>query len=212
MTVLAVLSLFISGTTNALEEERAPISEPVMVIEASEADVAYNVGVKNYHYNYAYALKWFRRAADLSSAEGQYFMGAAHEWGVGLKQDYAQALKWYRLSAEQQNKNGQYGLGSLYARGRGVEQDYTEAIKWYTLSAEQGVRNAQSELGRLLLEVKVGEKNYEDAYFWLSLAAQEKDEAREKRDEVLRHLTDEQVNNIHMRLKNWAEEHPPHLE
>lgn len=197
------------GATEHIERELAHLPAPEEILEKSEADAAYNIGVKYYNdeekrYDYIeYAVKWFRRAAKLGSPDGQYRLGVAYEWGESIEIDYSEALKWYRLSAEQMNKGGQYGLGSLYANGRGVEQDYSEAAKWYKLSAIQGQHQAQYELGLLYLEGKGIVQDYRRAYFWLALASKKFDEAMEKREDAANHLTDEQLKVIRSGLKEW---------
>lgn len=200
------------GATEHIERALAPPPAPEEIFEASEADAAYNIGVKYYNYysddkklydHLAYAVKWFRRAAKLGSADAQYRLGVAYEWGESLEVDYAEALKWYQLAAEQMNKGGQYGLGGLYANGRGVDRDYAEAAKWYKLSAVQGKYQAQYELGLLFFEGKGERQSFEKAYFWLALASKELDEAMEKRDEAAKHLTEEKLEVLRSHLKDW---------
>lgn len=195
------------GASGHIAREVSPsIYKPEEIPESSAADAAYNLGVKYYRYGRGHirrAVEWFRQAAELGSAQGQYRMGVAHELGEGVAKDYTEALKWYRLSAIQKNKDGQYGLGSLYANGYGVERDYAEAAKWYKLSAAQGMHYAQYELGRLFLEGNGVEQSYQEAYFWFALGARKIDESMKKRDEVAKHLTDEQVQALRRRLMEW---------
>ncbi|MFH1157699.1 MAG: tetratricopeptide repeat protein [Pseudomonadota bacterium] len=174
------------------------------VPEGSEADAAYNLGVKYYNSsegNIERAVEWFRRAAELGSAKGQYRLGAAYETGEGVKKDYAEALKWYGLAARQKDRDAQCGLGGLYANGYGVERDDAEAAKWYKLAAERDVARAQYELGLLYLEGHGVTQDYIEAYFWLALGAKAFDSAMEKRDEAATHLTYEQLQAVRLRLK-----------
>lgn len=190
-----------------LEEER----QLDIVPEISEADVAYNVGVKFYNGGWGYiqhAVEWFRKAAEGGSVKGQYRMGVAYERGEGVEQDYAEAFKWYSLSARQKHKGGQYGLGRLYANGHGVKRDDAEAAKWFKLAAEQGVVYAQYDLGVLFLEGRGVSRNFREAYFWFSLAATKLDDAMEKRDEAAGHLTEEQLQEIRKRLTAWKPVQP----
>ncbi|MCX6924472.1 MAG: hypothetical protein NT154_14840 [Verrucomicrobia bacterium] len=48
----------------------------------------------------AEALKWYRKAAEQNSAEGQCCLGWMYEYGHGVAKDEAEALKWYRKAAE----------------------------------------------------------------------------------------------------------------
>lgn len=195
------------GASEHIERELA-VPAPEVILEKSEADAAYNIGVKYYNYSdqyeyIAYAVKWFRRAAKLGSADAQYRLGVAYGRGESLAIDYAEAYKWYRLAAGQMNKGGQYGLGSLYVNGRGVERDVVEAAKWFKLAARQGMVHAQYELGLLFFEGQSVQQDYQEAYFWLALGSKELDEAMEKRDEAAKQLTGEQLKVIRSRLKEW---------
>lgn len=184
----------------------APAQELEEVPEISDADAAYNLGVKAYlngRGNIGDAVEWFRKAANLGSAKGQYRLGVAYEWGEGVEKDYAKAFKWYSKAAKQKNRGGQYGLGSLYANGRGVRRDTAEAAKWFKLSANQGVAYAQYALGMLFLEGDGIGRNYRQAYFWLALAATSFDVAMEKRDEAGAHLSEEELQETRQRLMKW---------
>ncbi|MEE9258185.1 MAG: tetratricopeptide repeat protein, partial [Nitrospinaceae bacterium] len=68
----------------------------------------YNVGLMYFKgigvaQNQAEALKWFRKAAEGGSLNGQGFLGILYENGVGVEQDHEESLKWYRQAAEQGN-------------------------------------------------------------------------------------------------------------
>ena len=49
--------------------------------------------------DYAEALKWYRRAAEMGFASSQVNMGAFYLNGYGVEKDEAEALKWYRKAA-----------------------------------------------------------------------------------------------------------------
>ena len=180
------------------------IPKPQEIPEATKADAAYNIGVKYYNGgNMVWAVKWFRNAADLKSAKAQYMLGAAHEYGAGVKKDYAEALKWYNLAAQQDDKNAKCGLGGLYANGYGVKRDKAAAAKWYRPAAERDVIRAQYGLGLLYLAGFDGKKDYAEAYFWLALASRFIDSAMEKRDEAASQLDAGQLQAMRQRLKDW---------
>lgn len=184
----------------------APASKPEPIPESSKADAAYNIGVKYYSGSNGYissAVEWFRNAAELGSAKGQYRLGAAYDRGEGIKKDYAAALKWYSLAAKQNDKDAQGGLGGLYANGHGVKRDPAEAAKWYKLAAPRDVVRAQYGLGLLYLAGHGLAQDYVEAYFWLALAARYIDTAMEKRDEAAKHLTQEKLQAVRQRLKEW---------
>jgi TPR repeat protein len=43
--------------------------------------------------DYAEAVKWFRKAADQGSANGQHNLGTMYQFGQGVRQDNAEAAK-----------------------------------------------------------------------------------------------------------------------
>ena len=97
--------------------------------------------------DYTEAVKWYRKAADLGNASGQFNLGVMYSNGYGVTQDKAEAVKWYRKAADQGRANAQYNLGVMYDNGVGVTQDKAEAAKWYRKAADQGRANAQYNLG-----------------------------------------------------------------
>jgi len=200
----------VAGLTGALSEFRGMGEGSGLGLEEipenTEADAAYNLGIKYYYGgagNIKVAVEWFRKSAELGSAQGQFRLGAAYETGEGVEKDYAQALKWYRLSAEQKDKGGQYGLGRLYAKGRGVKRNYGEAARWFRLSAEQGVALAQYELGMMNFRGDGMKRNHAEAYFWLALAAKDIDDAMDKRDEAAERLSPDELLAARLRLREW---------
>lgn len=214
IAVMVAFSLFTAGPAAAALGNAAglkplaevPAQELEELPEKTDADAAFNLGVKAYRNgwgNLGDAVEWFRKAANLGSSHGQYRLGFAYEWGLGVEKDYAEAFKWYSMSAKNKHRGGQYGLGSLYANGFGVRRDNAEAAKWFKLSADQGVAYAQYALGMIFLEGDGIGKNYRQAYFWLALAATTFDDAMEKRDEAGTHLSEEQLEETRQRLMAW---------
>lgn len=181
--------------------------------EKREAEIAYNLGIKYYagtggaRRDIDRAVGWFRKAAMLGLAKAQSRLGAAYAEGEGAEKDYTEALKWYLLAAAQKDKDGQNGLGDLYAAGHGVVRDDARAFNWYRLAAEQGVAKAQYALGMFYLSGRGVPQDYQEAYFWFALAAKESDQAMDKRDEVTERLTDEQLQALRLRIRNWQDAH-----
>ena len=92
--------------------------------------------------NYAWAVKWYQKAAEQGQVNAQYNLGFMYNNGVGMPQDYAKAKKWYRKAAEQGEAISQFNLGFMYHQGHGAPQDYIQAHMWYNLSAAQSITNA----------------------------------------------------------------------
>lgn len=79
------------------------------------------------------AYYWFKKASDLNSNDGDYYIGMLAQ----RKRDYEQAGNWYRKCAEKGDAYCQYAMGYLFERGLGVEKDYKQARAWYYEAAEQ---------------------------------------------------------------------------
>jgi TPR repeat protein len=82
------------------------------------------------------SLKWSRKAADLGSAEAQYWVGSA-------SQDEAEGLEWYRKSAEQGYSHSQNWLGLTYQEGWGVTKNPIEAYAWHSTAKANGYVGGQ---------------------------------------------------------------------
>lgn len=87
--------------------------------------------------DYARALHWHQRAAQLGDPFGQAGLASQHLLGQGTPKDPAKAVEWFRAAAEQGLASAQVNLGSLYRSGSGVAGDNVEAYKWFSLAARQ---------------------------------------------------------------------------
>ena len=92
------------------------------------------------------AILYFKQAADLGEALGQYQLGVCYQVGIGVTANKATAVAWYRKAAEQGLAEAQFMLGLCYEDGFGVPEDNAEAIKWLRKAAEQGNSDARNKL------------------------------------------------------------------
>ncbi len=98
--------------------------------------------------NYAEALKWYRRGADLGDVSAQTHLADLYFYGHGVEKNYAEALKWLLPSARNDYAFAQYKIGQVYQTGdRTVRKDLVKAIEWFERAAEQGFARAQNDLG-----------------------------------------------------------------
>jgi TPR repeat protein len=72
-------------------------------------------GVPGIKQDYAEALRWYLRAAELGDPDAQFNVGLIYENGLGVPQDPAEAMKWFALSAEQGDLDAQDHLDRLRA-------------------------------------------------------------------------------------------------
>ena len=134
-----------------------------------------------------------RKAAEQGDASAQYGLGGAYDNGEGVAQDKVEAVKWYRKAAEQGGAEAQYNLGSAYDLGEGVGKDKVEAVKWWRKAAEQGNAMAQFLLG-FAYRTGVGvAKDPVEGYAWNNLAAVTYEVAKDKRAELEKTMSAQQV-------------------
>ena len=123
----------------------APAPDPVQ--NEMTAMEYYQKGVKAFcAKQYADAVSWYRKAADLGHAGAQNNLGVCYDRGEGVAADEIEAVKWYRKAAEQGDAIAQCNLGNSYRYGWGVAVDLAEAKKWYHKAADQGHENAKNHL------------------------------------------------------------------
>ena len=138
--------------------------------------------------DYAKALEFYTKSAELGYAKAQYQVGYMYRFGVGVKIDHKKAVEWYLKAANQGDARAQCHLGSEYKFGKvnGLgKDDYAEAVKWYSKAAEQGDALAQYFLGQMYHEGKGVEKDLKKAVEWYKKAAAQ---GEENAKTALRHL------------------------
>ena len=66
--------------------------------------------------NHNEAVRWFRKAAEQGSPEGQYNLGLMYRQGLGVQKNEREAEKWLRLAAAQGYAPAQSQAGGLHGR------------------------------------------------------------------------------------------------
>ncbi len=179
---LLALLLLIAGivavtSSNDSESVYEKSSEPKNEFEGMTAQQIAEIA-DDYYYgrngktqDYAEAVKWARKAAEMGDSNGQFRLGYCYKNGLGVTQDYAEAVRWYRKAAEQGDANAQCNFGVCYEKGHGVTLDYAEAVKWYRKAAEQGNTYAQNNLGYCYKNGLGVTQDYAEAVKWYRKAA-----------------------------------------
>lgn len=126
--------------------------------------------------NYAEAVKYYRKAAELGNVDAQTTLGWMYDQAKGVRRNYAEAAKWYRKAAEQGYAYAQNELGVLYYNGQGVKRNYGEALKWFRKAADQGNAAAYGWLGGMYYEGHGVKKDYSEAAKWFRKGAEMGDE------------------------------------
>lgn len=126
--------------------------------------------------NYASAVEWYQKAADVGSNTAMYLLAVMSMEGLGTEQDYAAALRWAQKMADSGDGSGYMLLGMLHESGSGVPKDETKAAQYYGY-ATRDARDigARYRLGMLNLEGRGVPKNPARAVEWLESAASQGD-------------------------------------
>ena len=137
---------------------------------------------------------WYEQAAAKGSAIAKFRLGTLYEDGVGVPKDPGKAKSWYIESADLGNARAMHNLAVLHAEGSLGKPDFKEAFKWFEKGANHGVKDSQFNVGILYVRGLGAEVSLVDAYKWFDVVAKIGDrDAAEKRDEIAKALTKEQL-------------------
>lgn len=106
-------------------------TEQAFLAEAMESIGALYFHGQGIEQDYAQALEWYRKAADLGETDAMINIGSMYLYGQGVEQDYTQALEWYEKAADLGYTDAMKSLAGMYTDGRGVEVDIDIAQEWY---------------------------------------------------------------------------------
>jgi curved DNA-binding protein CbpA len=150
------------GKTEASPPPKADV--PPRTTKASSAEKIYRNGLDRYNAkDYKGAMRFFKQAAELGDAKGQYALGFMlyHHTTRNVfttHKIYGEAFNWWHKAAEQGNANAQYMLGLFYQHAEGTDYNGAEARKWFERAALSGHSLAKERLngiGRTLDSVHV---------------------------------------------------------
>ncbi len=100
------------------------------------------------------ANRWYLRAAQAGSVDGQVAIATAHYLGRGAAKDAALAAHWFRVAAQGGDAGAMYIYASMAEAGDGVARDLNEARYWYAAAAHNGDEAAPSKLKEI--DAKLG--------------------------------------------------------
>ena len=97
--------------------------------------------------NYAEALKWYTKAAEVGVEEATFRIGEIYYYGLGTERDYKAAfdcLKYYEDDFDEDFADAparvHYMLGTMYRDGLGVEKNPAEAKKLLAAAEKDGYK------------------------------------------------------------------------
>ena len=159
------------------------------------------------------SIEYYRKGAEAGDATCQVAMGMVYQAGEripgGVATDPAEAAKWYGMAADQGQLEGIYHLAMMNARGLGIEKNEKEGVKLYRKGAELGSADCVLALGRCYLEGIGVEVDSVMAYALFSASLdgieypEQKKAMTEKRDELGKALTQEQLGQAEPIIEEW---------
>ena len=118
--------------------------------------------------------------------------------------DYQTAFEEWVVLAWQNDTRAQVAVAGLYRTGEGRPVDLVNAARWYQRAADLGNAIAQLNLGEMYMLGLGVARDTVQAHLWLSLAArQSRDWARERRDELAKEMTPEQLDHAKRLQRDW---------
>lgn len=147
---------------------------------------------------------WYEQAANKDNAVAQYRLGTLYEEGIGVAKDADEARRWYIRATDNGNALAMHNIAVLYTEGAFGEVDFKEAFKWFERGAAYGVKDSQFNLGILYVRGLGVEASLPQAYKWFDIVAKGGDpDAAEKRDDVAKALTPDQLEIIKKESAAW---------
>lgn len=195
----------------------APVDVPAEIVPAALADAAragdpkayFEIGAvytegRGVKADFAKAAEWYQRAADAGVVPAQYRLGSLYEKGTGVPRNPARARALYQQAAESGNANAMHNLAVMLASGNGANPDFTLASMWFAKAADLGLRDSQFNLAILYARGNGVAKDLLESYKWFSVAAADGDtDAAQKRDQVEKELSAEQLTAAKAKVAAW---------
>ena len=152
----------------------------------------------------AKAADWYQRAAEGGVAVAQYRLGSLYERGQGVSKDLTKAVDWYQRAADQGNVNAMHNLAVLMSEGVGGPPDQQKALQWFQAAADYGVRDSQYNLGVIYARGLGTPQDLAASYKWFAIAAAQGDgDAAQRRDEVAKLLTGNDLAKARAAVQAW---------
>ncbi len=135
-----------------------------------------------------------------SAARADFADGAqAYDGG-----DYETAFEEWIVLAWQNDTNAQVAIAGMYRLGEGRPVDLADAARWYRRAADLGEAIAQLNLGEMYMFGLGVPRAAARAHLWLTLAARQgRAWARDRRDELARRMTADQLDRANRLLRDW---------
>ncbi len=135
-----------------------------------------------------------------SAARADFADGAqAYDGG-----DYETAFEEWIVLARKNHTNAQVAIAGMYRFGEGRPVDLADAARWYRRAADLGEAIAQLNLGEMYMLGLGVPRDAARAHLWLTLAARQgRVWARDRRNELARRMTADQLDRAKRLLRAW---------
>lgn len=155
--------------------------------------------------NFAEAMRWWKKAAEIGSGEAEFNIGLMYMNGEGVAKDQSQALRWMKLGAKNGYPLANGQLGAMALQGELGLTPGPEAIAWLKQAAEDDVPAAFFNLGSIYLKGLGTEKDIVESYKWYTLAFEHRQ--TDVRDELEKAMTAAQISEGVKRVAAWKAAH-----
>ena len=149
--------------------------------------------------NYTVAADLFEPLAINGDIDAQYNLSILIRNGLGRPQNFGLSLKWAWLSYTGGFEKAKTVLVEkllTYVPSENLEEIRMEVLKYILKSINEGNRRSINQIGKYYLEV-IETPNYEKAYLFYSISVAFGDtEIKDKRDEILEKIDNENIMNI----------------
>jgi len=151
--------------------------------------------------NYSEAVKWYRRAADLSPGSAVRLATLLVE-GKVVPQDYGEALTLCKDAAKKHYSPGHYCVGYLYQHGLGLPANPKEAVKWYGEASTGGSRAAKMALAEMYWKGEGIGVDKPQSYYYLFLASRGVPEAKSQGALLWNEMSKDDIRHLEKRLRD----------
>ncbi len=194
----------------------AAIGSPKLVNAAASGDpaAAFEVAARyaagdHVSKDLAKAAEWYQHAAEGGVAVAQYRLGSLYERGQGVTKNLVKAVDWYQRAADQGNVNAMHNLAVLMSEGVDGQPDQQKALQWFQAAADYGVRDSQYNLGVIFARGLGTAQDLVASYKWFAVAAAQGDkDAAQRRDEVAKLLSGDDLAKARAAVQAWRAKPP----
>jgi TPR repeat protein len=129
-------------------------------VETATTDYASMAKQAEVRLNFAEAIAWYQRAAELGDAGSMYELGCIyfgfHDIPGRQLRDYSRATVWFQKAANLNYIPAITQLGVMYSQGKGVPKDIDEAVRWWRKAVEVDGAGASGRAAQSWLDLREG--------------------------------------------------------